>query len=126
MAFPKPRKSLLILLLSAFVYWATGLAQCLHERYEHSHTVAQTTLPPIGARALPVQLPKPAPMPDDHDDCATCQSLKIMKVAPVAPPMLAPEPTLLRHESPTILHRDAPVLSFVVFIPARAPPTLWA
>ena len=29
-------------------------------------------------------------------------------------------PTLLRHESPPILERETPVLSFVVFIPSRA------
>jgi hypothetical protein len=125
MAYRKPKIGLQILLLAAFAYWATGVAQYVHERLEHGFGVAKTTTL-HDSTARPVQGNSggnpPSHEPDDHDDCLTCQSLKIMKAAPVAAPVLAPQPTLLRHESPPILEREAPVLSFVVFIPSRAPP----
>jgi hypothetical protein len=120
MTLRKPKIWLQFLLLAAFSYWATGVAQFIHEKVEHGHGVVETTLPVAGAKPLPGK--SQAPEPDDHDDCATCQSLKVMKAAPIAPPMLAPEPTLLRHAAPLVLEREAPVLSFVVFIPSRAPP----
>jgi len=125
MAFLKPREWLKILLLAAFGYWATGLAQCLHERIEHGHVVTATTVLPHGMHAEQQGTPKQAPQPDDHDDCVTCQSLKVMKAQPVVPPVLMPQPTLLSHEKPPIIRREPPALSFVVFIPARAPPA-WA
>jgi hypothetical protein len=120
------RKPLLGLLLSAFLYWSTGLAQCLHEKYEHAHpAVAQTmTLAPVGTHPVADQAPKAPAQPDDHDDCLTCQSLKIMKAAPMAPPVMAPQLTLLEHASPPTLHREPPTLTFVLFLPARAPPAL--
>jgi len=122
MTLRKPRVWLQILLLAAFTYWATGVAQYLHELIEHHHGITETTFHSAGTRPLPAKSPAPAPEPDDHDDCATCQSLKVMKAAPVAPPVIAPEPTLLRHETPPVLRREAPLLAFVVFIPSRAPP----
>jgi hypothetical protein len=122
MAFFKPRQWLKILLLTAFAYWATGLAQYLHERIEHHHGVMATTVLPPGLHAEKTGTPKQAPQPDDRDDCVTCQSLKVMKAQPAAGPVLMPQPTLLRHEKLPIVHREAPVLSFVVFIAARAPP----
>jgi hypothetical protein len=36
----------------------------------------------------------------------------------------APEPSLPSVERVFLPHRDAPVLAFVVFIPARAPPVI--
>lgn len=120
MTLRKPKIWLQILLLGAFVYWATGAAQYLHELIEHHHGVTETTSHPVGTHALPAK--NPAPAPDSDADCITCQNLKIMKAAPVAPPVLAPQPTLLRHETPPLLEREVPVLSFVVFIPSRAPP----
>ena len=123
--FGKLHVRLQILLLITFTYWASGFAQYFHERIEHRHDVApQTTFHPAGTRHLPAEVPNPAPEPDHRDDCATCQSLKIMKAAPVAPPVVAPQLTLLEHASPPTLHREPPTLSFVLFLPARAPPAL--
>jgi hypothetical protein len=125
MSFTSTRKSILILLLAAFLYWSTGLAQCLHEKYEHSHApAAHATLAPIGTHAVASKLPPSAPQPDDHDDCLTCQSLKIMKAAPSAPPVVAPQLTLLKHAFPPVPETEPPTLSFVLYLPARAPPAL--
>ena len=122
MGFLKPREWLKLLLLAAFLYWATGLAQYLHEITEHHHGIVATTVLPQGLHVDKKVPANQAPEPDDHDDCPTCQSLKIMKAQPVAPPIVMPELTLLRHEKLLIIQRDPPVLSFVVFIPERAPP----
>ena len=109
------RRTLNILLLASFLYWASGLGQCLHERYEHWHPeqAAGATVAKNGA--------KPFQEADDHDECTTCQTLKAMKArSPDAPK--TPEPSLPSVETFCMPHREAPVLSFVVFISARAPP----
>jgi hypothetical protein len=112
------RRTLNILLLGSFLYWSSGLGGVLHERYEHWHpeqTAADLAPAKNGG--------KPLQEADDHDECPTCQNLKMMKArTPDAPK--APEPSLLSVETVFLPHRDAPVLSFVVFIPARAPPAI--
>ena len=108
-----------ILLLASFVYWTTGLAQCLHERFEHPRDAANAA-----AEARPAKNgAKPFKEADDHDDCPTCQSLKAMKAhSPDSPKV--PEPALPSVETISTSHWLRPVLSFVVFIPARAPPKI--
>jgi hypothetical protein len=103
-------------LLASFIYWSTGLAQDLHERYEHHHDPA-----PIAAAAAGDQAHKPLQAPDDHDDCLICQTLKDMRVEPIVPPAM-PQPALEWVQILSIIHRQAPVVCFIVFIPARAPP----
>jgi hypothetical protein len=78
-----------------------------------------TTLHAPGQKPLPAAPPKE---PDDRDDCVTCQALKAM-VAHSAPPIALPQPTLPCVEKQPIVHRQAPVICFVVFLPTRAPPT---
>jgi hypothetical protein len=112
-------RGLQILLLTSFLYWATGLGQCLHERIEHHIGMPiNTTVHAAGQKPLPAQPPKE---PDDRDDCVTCQALKAM-VAHSTPPIALPQPTLPNIEKQPIVHRQAPVIRFVVFLPARAPP----
>jgi hypothetical protein len=113
------RRFLNTLLLASFLYWSSGLGGYLHEKYEHWHPDEQTAADLTPAK----DGDKPLQEADDHDECPTCQNLKMMKArAPDAPK--APEPSLLSVETVFLPHRDAPVLSFVVFIPARAPPAL--
>jgi len=112
------RRTLNFFLLPLFLYWTSGLGQCLHEKYEHWHPdqdeIAQK---PAKNGAKPLQ------EADDHDDCPTCQTLKAMKArSPDAPK--APEPSLPSVEKFYMPHRGVPVLYFVVFIPARAPPVV--
>jgi len=91
------RRTLNFFLLPLFLYWTSGLGQCLHEKYEHWHP--------------------------DQDEIPTCQTLKAMKArSPDAPK--APEPSLPSVEKFYMPHRGVPVLYFVVFIPARAPPVV--
>ena len=61
-----------ILVLLAFVYWASGLGECLHEKFEHHHEKPQAVEP--GKR----DGSKPLKEADDHDDCVICQTLKAM------------------------------------------------
>jgi len=104
-----------ILLLSAFLYWSSGLGGYLHELIEHSHADDAEYVKPAKNGA------KPFHEADDHDECPTCQTLKAMKAhAPDAPRV--PEPSLPSVETVSQPHWLAPVLSFVVFLPARAPP----
>jgi hypothetical protein len=106
-----------IFVLAIFINWTTGLGQYLHEKYEHHHPdQAEAAIAP-GRNGE-----KPLKEADDHDDCNICNSLKAMTAhSPDSPK--APEPSLPSFETPFALHWDAPVLAFVVFIPARAPPT---
>ncbi|MGA2440655.1 MAG: DUF2946 family protein [Tepidisphaeraceae bacterium] len=110
------RRALNILLLLSFVYWASGLGECLHERFEHHHEKPQAVESGKKDGA------KPLKEADDHDDCLICQTLKAMKAHQPAPPTL-PEPALPNVEIAPLPHAEAPVLAFVVFIPARAPPS---
>jgi hypothetical protein len=105
-----------ILLLLAFLYWASGLGECLHERFEHHHDEPQAVEPGNN------DSPKPLKEADDHDDCLICQTLKAMKAHPSTPPTL-PQPALPSVEVNLLPQPEAPVLAFVVFIPARAPPS---
>src|ERR1700722_14512669 len=110
------RRPLNIFLLASFLYWCSGLGQCLHERYEHWHPEQSDSGLTVAKNGA-----KPFQEADDHDECTTCQTLKAMKArSPDAPQ--APEPSLPSIETVCLLHREAPVLSFVVFISARAPP----
>ncbi|MGD0766855.1 MAG: hypothetical protein ABSB42_01395 [Tepidisphaeraceae bacterium] len=108
-----------ILVLLTFAYWASGLGECLHERFEHHHEKPQAV--ESGKR----DSSKPLQEGDDHDDCVICQTLKAMKAHQPTPPTL-PEPTLPSVEIVPLPQPEAPVLAFVVFIPARAPPSLSA
>jgi hypothetical protein len=118
----KSRVSLLGLFLGAFVYWASGTAQYFHEKIEHHFGEVAEARFGHAASGKDGKSRPAAPEDDDHDDCPTCQSLKIMKAAPIAPPLFAPQPTLLRHAGVPVLRHVAPVLRVVVFIPSRAPP----
>jgi len=113
------RRTLNFFLLGSFLYWSSGLGGYLHERFEHWHPDEQTADDLVPAK----NGGKPLQEADDHDECPTCQNLKMMKTrAPDAPK--APEPSLPSVETVFLPHREAPVLSFVVFIPARAPPAI--
>jgi hypothetical protein len=111
------RRTLNIFVLLSFVYWASGLGQCLHERFEHHHQ------PPQAAESAKKDSSKPLQEADDHDDCLICQTLKAMKAHPSPPPTL-PQPALPSVEIVPLPRPETPVLAFVVFIPARAPPSL--
>ena len=72
--FEMRRQYLKILLLASFLYWCSGLGGYLHERYEHWHpeqTAADLAPAKNGG--------KPLQEADDHDECPTCQNLKMMK-----------------------------------------------
>lgn len=107
-------------LLATFLSWSTGVSQDLHERFEHGHQPAVVKIPWPGAREGK-QATKSPGAPDDHDDCLVCQTLKDMRVEPIVPPAF---PMLAGQwiEIIQIVHREAPVIYFVVFLPARAPP----
>jgi hypothetical protein len=113
------RRALNILVLLCFVYWASGLGECLHEKFEHHHDEPQAAQP--GKK----DSPKPLKEGDDHDDCLICQTLKAMKAHPSTPPTL-PQLALPSVEIVPLPQPEAPVLAFVVFIPARAPPSVSA
>ncbi|MGD0388349.1 MAG: DUF2946 family protein [Tepidisphaeraceae bacterium] len=108
-----------ILVLLFFVYWASGLGECLHEKFEHHHDEPQAV------ESGKKDSPKPLREADDHDDCLICQTLKAMKAHQSTPPTL-PQPALPSAEIVPLPQPEAPVLAFVVFIAARAPPSVSA
>jgi hypothetical protein len=105
-----------ILVLLSFVCWSTGLGQYLHEKLEHHHDQPEAVEPPAKDGS------KPLKEADDHDDCLICQTLKAMKAHP-SPPPTSPQPALPSVQIVPLPPPQAPVLAFVVFIPARAPPS---
>jgi hypothetical protein len=119
------RSLIKLLLLVSFAYWASGLAMCLHERFEHAHdqeeaAAALNDVKPADPASKNSSEP-PLQAPDDHDDCPTCQTLKLMKVEPLTPP---PAIQIVHPyvETLPVIQLQARVLSFVLFLPARAPP----
>jgi hypothetical protein len=118
------------LLLSTFVFWATGAAKYTHEALEHHGRDASVddgdddddSSPPLIAAATPV-----APVSQHHSHppakhpCPICQMLAAMVVAHTAPPALPPQSTRLI--STLILSdRVAPIVHTCLTHSARGPP----
>jgi hypothetical protein len=121
------------LLLSTFVFWATGAAKYTHEAIEHHGRDASVdddddddSSPPIVAVAMPV-----APVSTDQTHppakhpCPVCQMLAAMAVARSAPPAVPPVCTRLV-TTLIISDRIAPVINIAFSHSARGPPVLSA
>jgi Protein of unknown function (DUF2946) len=110
-------------LLAALVYWTTGAALYLHERFEHGE--------PDGADEIALA---DAGQPDsspagghskhhhhDHDDCPTCQLLAHMQAHPVAPPVMA-SVHMPCFCTLAVTDHLPPVVDVHFFAPIRGPP----
>ncbi len=120
------------LLLSAFVFWATGAAKYTHETLEHHGRDAaldddddDDSSPPVAAVATPVPpVSQDQSHPPAKHACPVCQMLAAMVVAHTTPPALPPLSTRL---IATLILRDrvATVVHTCLTHSARGPPGLF-
>ena len=121
--------SLRILLLSTFVFWATGLAKYTHEALEHHGRDASIDddddddSPPAatvaGASAVPQDQSQIPPKP--KHPCPVCQMLAAMVVDRSVPPVF-PQLSLRLIGTLAVADHVAPIIHAHFSLPARGPP----
>jgi hypothetical protein len=107
------RRSIQLLLLASFAFWASGSAAYLHELIEHSH--AQS------AMHADASVSKPGKQGHSEEDCPICASLAAMHLSPIAP-SVAVTSTLLCVGSTPVLNSSDPSSRTVSIPQSRGPP----
>jgi hypothetical protein len=115
-------RSVRVLLILVFAFWATGSGRALHERLEHSPHLHLSECSLVGL-GTGLSMHSPDEEEHCHDDCAICSTLAHMSVGGHAMPTLVVTADT-RVDVLAISNSRAPRFSYEPFLPSRGPPQL--
>lgn len=112
-----------LVMLAAFAYWASGVAQYLHERIEHCPDSGECQAATCNLSAPGVHSVQPGRHSHSEEDCPICSMLAHMSVGQSAPPPLI-HLAHYCHASPIVPDHRTPLSSYELFLPSRGPPSV--